>query len=67
MPAPESAALQIASWQLQTWVCRRGRSRMVIRTAYGPGLATAEPVSDEQCTADLGETAVRYLLAARPG
>jgi len=37
----------------------------IIRVAYGPGFATP-PVDDETFTADLGETAVRYLLA-RPG
>jgi hypothetical protein len=34
----------------------------VIRVAYGPGFATP-PVDDGTFTADLGETAVRYLLA----
>jgi AcrR family transcriptional regulator len=34
----------------------------IIRTAYGPGFATAESVGDEQFLADLKETAVRYLL-----
>jgi AcrR family transcriptional regulator len=37
----------------------------IIRVAYGPGFATP-PADDETFTADLGETAVRYLLA-RPG
>jgi acyl dehydratase len=36
----------------------------IIRTAYGPGFATAAPVDDDAFLADLGETAVRYLLAA---
>ena len=36
---------------------------LVIRTAYGPGFATVEPVDDEQFVAELGETAVRFLLA----
>jgi AcrR family transcriptional regulator len=35
----------------------------IIRVAYGPGFATASPVDDEAFVADLGETAVRYLLA----
>jgi AcrR family transcriptional regulator len=35
----------------------------VIRVAYGPGFATPVPVDDETFVADLGETAVRYLLA----
>jgi AcrR family transcriptional regulator len=34
----------------------------MIRVAYGAGFATAVPVDDETFTADLGETAVRYLL-----
>jgi hypothetical protein len=34
----------------------------VIRVAYGAGFATP-PVDDGTFTADLGETAVRYLLA----
>jgi AcrR family transcriptional regulator len=36
---------------------------LVIRTAYGAGFATAESVDDEQFVAELGETAVRFLLA----
>ena len=36
---------------------------LVIRTAYGPGFATAESVDDDQFVAELGETAVRFLLA----
>ncbi|WP_345771274.1 TetR/AcrR family transcriptional regulator [Geodermatophilus normandii] len=35
----------------------------VIRVAYGPGSATPAPVGDDAVVADLGETAVRYLLA----
>jgi AcrR family transcriptional regulator len=35
----------------------------VIRVAYGPGFATPAPVGDDAFVADLGETAVRYLLA----
>jgi AcrR family transcriptional regulator len=35
----------------------------IIRIAYGPGFATAVPVDDDAFVADLGETAVRYLLA----
>src|SRR4051812_21123097 len=35
----------------------------IIRVAYGAGFATPEPVDDESFVADLGETAVRYLLA----
>ena len=34
----------------------------MIRLAYGPGFATPVPVDDGAFTADLGETAVRYLL-----
>jgi AcrR family transcriptional regulator len=34
----------------------------MIRVAYGPGFATAVPVDDDRYVADLGETAVRYLL-----
>ena len=34
----------------------------MIRVAYGPGFATSVPVDDDAFTADLGETAVRYLL-----
>lgn len=34
----------------------------IIRIAYGAGFATPVPVSDEAFIADLGETAVRYLL-----
>ena len=35
----------------------------IIRVAYGPAFATSSPVDDERFVADLGETAVRYLLA----
>ncbi len=35
----------------------------IIRVAYGPGFATPSPVDDDGFVADLGETAVRYLLA----
>ena len=35
----------------------------MIRVAYGPGFATPAPVGDDAFVADLGETAVRYLLA----
>ena len=35
---------------------------VIIRVAYGAGFATA-PVDDDTFTTDLGETAVRYLLA----
>lgn len=38
---------------------------IIIRVAYGPGFATA-PVDDATFTADLGETAVRYLLSPPP-
>jgi AcrR family transcriptional regulator len=38
----------------------------IIRVAYGPGFATSEPVDDDTFVADLGETAVRYLLGSRP-
>jgi hypothetical protein len=36
----------------------------VIRVAYGPGFARPVPVEDDAFTADLAETAVRYLLSA---
>ena len=36
----------------------------VIRVAYGPGFARPVPVEDAAFTADLAETAVRYLLSA---
>jgi len=39
----------------------------VIRVAYGPAFATSSPVDDRTFVADLGETAVRYLLADPPG
>lgn len=35
----------------------------IIRVAYGPAFATSSPVDDETFVANLGETAVRYLLA----
>jgi len=35
----------------------------IIRVAYGPGFATPSPIDDATYVADLGETAVRYLLA----
>jgi AcrR family transcriptional regulator len=35
----------------------------VIRVAYGPGFATSAETTDEAFAADLGEIAVRYLLA----
>jgi AcrR family transcriptional regulator len=35
----------------------------IIRVAYGPAFATPAPVDDDEFVADLGETAVRYLLA----
>ena len=38
----------------------------VIRVAYGAGFATHSPVDDDRYVADLGETAVRYLLADAP-
>ncbi|WP_246080306.1 TetR/AcrR family transcriptional regulator [Modestobacter altitudinis] len=34
----------------------------IIRIAYGPAFATPMPVVDDEFVADLGETAVRYLL-----
>ena len=37
----------------------------IIRVAYGPGFATPSPVTDDEFIADLGETAVRYLLPER--
>jgi AcrR family transcriptional regulator len=39
----------------------------IIRVAYGPGFATPAPVDDDAFVADLGETAVRYLLADAVG
>lgn len=38
----------------------------IIRIAYGADFATAVAVDDAAYVADLGETAVRYLLAAAP-
>jgi AcrR family transcriptional regulator len=35
----------------------------IIRVAYGPGFASPVPVDDDDFVGDLGETAVRYLLA----
>jgi len=35
----------------------------VIRVAYGPAFATPSPVDDDTFIGDLGETAVRFLLA----
>ena len=35
----------------------------IIRVAYGPAFGTSSPVDDDTFVADLGETAVRYLLA----
>ena len=39
----------------------------IIRVAYGPAFGTSSPVDDETFVADLGETAVRYLLADAVG
>lgn len=39
----------------------------IIRVAYGAGFATPAPVDDDGFVADLGETAVRYLLGRPPG
>jgi AcrR family transcriptional regulator len=39
----------------------------IIRIAYGPGFATPTPVDDDAFVADLGETAVRYLLGDASG
>ena len=39
----------------------------IIRIAYGARFATPVPVDDEAFVADLGETAVRYLLAGAVG
>ncbi|MGY2002551.1 TetR/AcrR family transcriptional regulator [Blastococcus sp. SYSU DS1024] len=39
----------------------------IIRVAYGPGFASPAPVDDEAFVADLGETAVRYLLGEVAG
>jgi len=41
-------------------------SATMIRLAYGPGFTTPEPVDDDAFVADLGETAVRYLLSEAP-
>ena len=38
----------------------------IIRVAYGPGFATPVPRDDDEFTAELGELAVRHLLADRP-
>jgi AcrR family transcriptional regulator len=38
-------------------------STTIIRLAYGPAFTAPTPVDDEEFVADLGETAVRYLLA----
>jgi AcrR family transcriptional regulator len=38
----------------------------IIRIAYGPAFATPVPVDDDAFVADLGETAVRYLLGDAP-
>ncbi|MGK5169266.1 TetR/AcrR family transcriptional regulator [Geodermatophilus sp. CPCC 205761] len=42
-------------------------STTILRLAYGPGFTTPEPVGDAAFVADLGETAVRYLLGDVPG
>ena len=39
----------------------------MIRVAYGPEFATPVPVDDARFVADLGETAVRYLLCELAG
>jgi AcrR family transcriptional regulator len=39
----------------------------IIRVAYGPAFATSSPVDDNTFTANLGETAARYLLAEATG
>lgn len=39
----------------------------IIRVAYGPAFGTSSAVDDETFVADLGETAVRYLLADAVG
>jgi AcrR family transcriptional regulator len=41
-------------------------SATMIRLAYGAGFTTAVPVDDDAFVADLGETAVRYLLSEAP-
>src|SRR3954469_24203947 len=38
----------------------------IIRVAYGPAFATPSPVDDDTFVADVGETAVRYLLSGVP-
>ncbi len=42
-------------------------SASIIRVAYGSEFATPVPVGDDAFVADLGETAVRYLLAGAVG
>jgi AcrR family transcriptional regulator len=39
----------------------------MIRVAYGPDFATSSPVDDDAFMAQLGETALRYLLGTVPG
>jgi hypothetical protein len=39
-------------------------SASIIRLAYGPAFTTPSPVDDDAFVADLGETAVRYLLGS---
>ena len=39
----------------------------IIRVAYGPAFGTSSPVDDDTFVTNLGETAVRYLLADSPG
>jgi AcrR family transcriptional regulator len=46
---------------------RHGVSASIIRVAYGSDFATPVPVGDDAFVADLGETAVRYLLAGAVG
>ena len=50
---PEAAARSIFATVFAT---------SIIRIAYGPAFATPVPVDDDAFVADLGETAVRYLL-----
>ena len=42
-------------------------STTILRLAYGPAFTTPAPVDDDVFVADLGETAVRYLLGDSPG
>jgi AcrR family transcriptional regulator len=41
-------------------------STTILRLAYGPAFTSPAPVADDAFVADLGETAVRYLLGSPP-